>query len=234
MSSSNTGSSKTSKIPSRSGLIRPTPVRHIITAASTTSSSLVKPQNHVQRPAIPSLFATGSKLSALKSQPFKSATVRKSTALNKVQISAQSNALNGAFRNTIVTSSHQTQDQNIQQQQEQQQQQSLESSSNIQQPDTTSILNSVTGDVGEIRKLLEQLLTIVQSSHETQESLVEENERLKKELSELKDKMRMVKHTVAPKGDKIIHEEHGESNIRPYAKNSALSTRSSVYSTPMI
>lgn len=242
MSSSNTRTSKTSKIPSRSGLNRPTPVKHIISAASTTSSSLVKPQSHVQRPAIPSLFATGSKLATLKAQPSRSATVRKSSASNQVQLPAQSNASYGAFRSTIVTSSHQPQTQYSQQKQKLQfqqkqphhQQQSLGSSSDSQQSDTTWILNSVTGDVAGIRKLLEQLLIIVQGSHETQEGLAEENERLRKELSELKDKMRLVKHTVSSKGVPTIHEKPGESIIRPYAKSPALSTRSSVYSTPMV
>lgn len=188
----------------------------------------------MQRPAIPSLFATGSggtasKLAPLRTQPVKSATVRKPTALITQQ-SAQSYALNGAFKDTILTSSHQ----NLQQKQQQQQEQH-QSSSNIQQSDISSIFNSVTGDVGEIRKLLEQLLNVIQGPHETQESLLEENERLKRELSELKEKMRMVKYTVALKNDTVIQEEPADSNIRSYAtRNSALTNRSSVYSTPMI
>lgn len=69
------------------------------------------------------------------------------------------------------------------------------------QADTTSLdiitllghknLNSIIGDVGEIRKLLEKLFTLLQKTQEPRESLEEENARLRKEIGELKLALQM-------------------------------------------
>lgn len=236
----NTITATTSKIPAKSyGLAKPTSVKQIIQAASTTSSTSLRPPARSlssSSSSSSSRIATTTTTSKLAA-PVRSANVRKPTALQTTKQSAQSNASNGAFKNILTSSS------TSQKQQQQQQQGSL----NDQIPDITSIFNSVTGEVGEIRKLLEQLLNIIQGSHETQESLIEENQRLKKENKELRERMQSVKRTVflnkdtmrlhdCNRSDVVIHEESTtDSAISSFdSKGQDSTSRASVYSTPMI
>jgi hypothetical protein len=58
-------------------------------------------------------------------------------------------------------------------------------------------LSSVENDVGEIRRLLEQLLCLLQMAHQDQDNKERENERLKQEVRELKSKIRSIRSTVA-------------------------------------
>lgn len=152
--------------PKPSGLVRPTPVRHIISAASTTSSlkrpttllpssttsSLKQPS---QQPSSTTSAQRGSKLAALGIQSsIKTALVKKQTALNShLPTSTANNALNQLQFSNLKDS---------------------------------SIIESVTGEVGEIRRLLEQLLQLLQSSQEQHDNLAIENERLRKELTEIR------------------------------------------------
>lgn len=50
-------------------------------------------------------------------------------------------------------------------------------------------ISSINNDVGQIKNLLEQLLSLLKSSDESQEDLLEENQRLRREVSELKQKI---------------------------------------------
>lgn len=49
--------------------------------------------------------------------------------------------------------------------------------------------SSINDDVGQIRRLLEQLMDLLKSSNESQETLLEENRRLKEEVTDLKKKL---------------------------------------------
>lgn len=173
------GSNVTSRIASRpsglvkpSGLIKPTPVRHIISAATTTTSSIKQPTPHHRPPSsVPSSSTTGSRLATLKLQSVKSATVRKSTALNS--------KLPNVTATTTTTNNNNNHASKV----------AFEHDNLHKILDVTN-LDSVTGDVGEIRRLLEQLLRLMQSDQD--DTLEEENERLRKEVSELKDKIRAI------------------------------------------
>lgn len=62
-------------------------------------------------------------------------------------------------------------------------------------------LSSVGNDVGEIRKLLEQLLGVLQSAHIEQDNKDRENEKLRQEVRELKSKIWSIRSTVAANAD---------------------------------
>lgn len=62
-------------------------------------------------------------------------------------------------------------------------------------------MTSVEQDVGQIRKMLEQLLKLLQVAHQDQEEKEHENERLRQEVRELKSKIRSIRSTVAANAD---------------------------------
>lgn len=62
-------------------------------------------------------------------------------------------------------------------------------------------LSSVENDVGEIRRLLEQLLCLLQMAHQDQDKKERENEKLRQEVRELKSKIRSIRSTVAANAD---------------------------------
>lgn len=95
-------------------------------------------------------------------------------------------------------------------------------------------LTGVSEDVGHIRQLLEQLLTLLKNSSDEHEAMVAENKRLRQELVELKEKIRSVKSTVStPVVSNQTIPEEGES-CEMLSKDKRLPPRSSVYSTPLI
>lgn len=90
-------------------------------------------------------------------------------------------------------------------------------------------------DVSHIRQLLEQLLTLLKSSSDDQEELAAENERLRMEVAELKEKIRAIKSTISTARDSTsIPEEIEpyESSTKDEHKESP--PRLSVYSTPTV
>lgn len=62
-------------------------------------------------------------------------------------------------------------------------------------------LSSVENDVGEIRRLLEQLLCLLQTANQDQANKERENEKLRQEVRELKSKIRSIRSTVAANAD---------------------------------
>lgn len=210
--------SSTSRIPSKpSGLAKPTPVKHIISAASTTSAI----KQPTQRPLTSSRPSSsgGSKLTELRLQSAtKSVSPKKPTALYQ-------------FNNHQLS-----QQQQSQQTKQATQIESVSSSASNSNLLDVSILNSVTGDVGAIRRLLEQLLGLLQSSsqetkdiQESYATLERENEQLRRENTELKNKLRAIKSTVKHNRESAIPEEseshRGNDDRRP--------TSSDLFYTPM-
>lgn len=82
--------------------------------------------------------------------------------------------------------------------------------------------------------MLEQLLKLLQNSQEGQESLEDENMRLKRENAELKDKLRAIKSTIGIKArDSAIPEELEIFHPSSVTNRDKRPTSSDVYSTPL-
>jgi len=163
-----------------SGLVKPTPARYTISAASSNSSNeLITSGGTTKRPPQPAINNSNSRLPTLKLQPIKSATVKKSAVITQPKPPIQT----------------------------------TKNASSSEKIDF-SVFNSITGDVGEIRRLLEQLLGLLQNSSDSNESLIRENERLKSELAEFKSKFCAIKSTVTNSRGSIIHEESDTKQTR--------------------
>ena len=75
-------------------------------------------------------------------------------------------------------------------------------------------LNSINEDVGQIRDLLKQLLNLLRSSEDNQENLIEENERLRTEVTELKRKLKAIKSAVVKSPNRITTDDMESQQVR--------------------
>lgn len=163
------------------GLVRPSSVRQI-SAAPTTSSSTLKQLS--QRIVAPSVLSSTQQLSQIanrqsesnitplsRQRVINSATVRKSTP-TRIQPSP-SQPIQPHIQTNV----------------------GIDIASKPSSIDVAT-LNTITGDVGEIRKLLEQLLDLLKSSQDSHGNLERENEVLRQEVADLRERLRAIKSTV--------------------------------------
>lgn len=205
--------SSTNRLPIRpSGLVRPTPVKQIISAPTSTTTLLKQPQtSRLPSSALPS----SSKLATLRPSAIKSTTVEKPRALIRAKFSPSQNP-------SLVTESITTKA-------------TTTSTTTLSQITNGNDISSIEHDVGQIRRLLEQLLTLLQASHADQESMAQENERLRREVADLKGKIRAIRSTVAANRDsEVIPAGDSQAFTATAAtKDESSRPRSSVYLSPL-
>lgn len=232
--------------PKSSGIARPTPLSQLISANSTTSSlrqPVQRPKSALQskNSCISSSSSAGSSktLSTLKPivQIQSSASINNNKALNSISGNNKNTAqkikktvikttdiVGNAVENTITTTTT-----------------TIDPKVLID----TSVYNSVTGDVEAIRRLLEQLLRLLQDSHWNAELLSEENEKLKRENISLKRELDQLKHspsetpTICNNGEQCPDASKNEDSLEEdptilHSRKNPNSTDSNLFFSPML
>lgn len=235
-----------------SGLARPMPVREIISAIPATTSSIKQPQSRLPS----ALSNSNTKLATLRPPTAPSMTSAASTATARLQANhiekpraltrtklspSPSQRLTTAATGTVTRPGHQEQQPVISSTTPaQQHHRQLELHNALDLP-------SIAGDVGHIRRVLEDLYRMLQVNAKQDESLVQENERLRCEVAELKSQLRAVKSVIsvnrvpANRSEVQLSSDDGQSDTTAItigddvvgSSNNLNRPRSSLYFTPM-